>query len=136
MQALPATGAYTLLVDPSSTLTGGFTLQAGEAGGLSLFGPPVTVVVTAQQPTGPLTFSASAGQGFSIFTSDNTIADGTITVNGPDGTPLTSSGLSGVFNFTAPAAGTYSVTVTPANGATGRITLYLIPGGGGSGPID
>jgi YD repeat-containing protein len=136
VQTLPTTGSYTLLIDPSNFFAGSATLQATETGGITLTGLPVTVVVTTSQETAPLTYSGTGGEKVNLFIFDNTISSGTISIYRPDGTLLTSSALSSIFNQTLPTTGTYSITITPNSGNTGRVTLVLSPGGGGSGDTD
>src|SRR6185437_15966513 len=100
---------------------------------LVVFGPPVTLVATTAQETAPLTFSGSSGQKINIFAFNSTIPSGTLSIYRPDGTLLRTSQLSSIFNLTLPVTGTYSLTITPDSGSSGRITLALSPGGGGSG---
>jgi YD repeat-containing protein len=133
VHTLPATGTYTLLIDPSSTYSGSMTLQATAAGSLEVFGPSVTEVITAPQQSASVTFSGNAGDRINLFTSDNTIPDGNISIYKPDGTLLITSNLYGIYNQLLPVNGTYTITIVPADGYAGRIMLSLGFGGGGSG---
>jgi YD repeat-containing protein len=137
IQTLPATGAYTILIDPGSTFSGQMTIQATETGEISSFGLDITVVIPASQPQGAtLTFNGTAGSRMGLFVSSNTIAAGTLSLYKPDGTLLRSSSLNSISNVLLPADGTYSIKIVPDNGSAGHITLTMGGGGGGSGATD
>jgi YD repeat-containing protein len=136
VQNLPTTGVYTLVIDANEFESGTVTIQATESGSLNFNGAPVTTVVTSSQETAPLTFSGLAGNRIHLFAFNSTIPSGTISIRGPNGTVLTSSPLTSIFNLILPDTGTYSVTIIPDSGNTGRITLSVSPAGGGSGSTD
>ena len=134
IQTLPATGAYTILINPTPNTPGEMTIQATDTGELALAGPEVTVVLPATQPEGALSFNGTAGRRINIFTWDVTIPNGTLSVYRPDGTLLRTANLNGIFNLTLPEDGTYTLRITPEAGSGGgRITLFMNRSGGGSG---
>ena len=134
-KVLPATGTYTILVDPKSSLTGSMTLTlydvpADAAGTLQIAGPAATITTVVPGQNAQLTFSGVAGQQVNLRMTGVTIpGTTTVLIRKPDGTTLVSgsSTTSGGFidTQTLPVDGTYTVFVDPATYNTGSMTLTL-----------
>lgn len=130
---LPATGTYTIVVDPTGTNTGTITLKLMSylSGTLNLNGAATVASLTPIGRNGLYTFTGTAGQWVSLGMTSVTITSGTVTLWKPDGTALASGPLStagGSLDPTAlPATGTYTVTVNPTAQYTGNVTLTLSP---------
>lgn len=138
--ALPATGTYTVLVDPnqSNAFSLTLTLSTDIAGILTVDGAAATSFVTARLgQNGRYTFAGVAGTNYRVVASDISIP-GTWTyvhVYAPDGTLLGSNYGSSTtplpdFNLAnAPATGEYAVMVDPVAGGTGRVDLKVLKTG-------
>ncbi|MBW8857442.1 MAG: hypothetical protein JF604_24630, partial [Bradyrhizobium sp.] len=137
-RALPATGAYTLRIDPYSDATG-FAMVTlydvpPDAGGPITFGAPSTVSTTVPGQNGRLTFSGTAGQRISMKLANVSYSSATASLLGPDGSAVGGSTLFGtgggfVDTRTLPSTGTYSLAIDPPNSTTGSatFTLYDVP---------
>jgi Ig domain of plant-specific actin-binding protein len=140
--ALPLTGTYSLVVDPTGATTGSVTLTLYDvppnfAGTITPGGPSVSVIasVPGQNPT--LTFSGTAGQRVSLNMTNSTIGNfTTVSVKDPSGATLRSGDAgAGSVNyvwldtFNLSVSGTYSIVVDPTGALTGQITatLYDVP---------
>ncbi len=140
-QTLPATGTYTILVDPSSSYTGNMTLTLYEVladvtGTIVPGGAAVPVAITTPGQNASLTFSGTVGQRVSLnITNIVTIPISTIYIYNPDGTTLVSKSVntppSSAFidAQTLPVTGTYTIFVNPYGSYTGSmtLTLYQVP---------
>lgn len=133
-KTLPATGAYTILIDPPKTNTGNLTVALHDAadvtGTITPGGPPVSVTLSVPGQQARITFDGTAGQKVSLKGTNNTLWECVLAIKKPDGTDLTSiSGSLGITPFldtrTLPATGTYTILVDPVNTVTGSITLDL-----------
>jgi len=132
---LPATGTYTILIDPESTSTGSATLTlydvpADVSGTIAPGGSPLTSTIGTPGQNATYTFTGNANQRVSLKLTNSTIASGTARLLKPDGSTLASAGFNsngGGFLDTQslPAAGTYTVQVDPAGANTGSVTLAL-----------
>ena len=122
---LPATGTYTVFVDPWTTSTGQVTYAlhnvADITGAIVIGGPPVTVNFITPGQRASLTFSGTAGQQVSLVVNSSTLGgfcasgDGTKILK-PDGTTLASTFQCAgnmIGPVTLPATGTYTVFVDP-----------------------
>jgi hypothetical protein len=132
--ALPTTGVYTILVNPAAEYIGTATLTlynvADVTGSLTIGAPPVPTSIIYPGQRSRLTFSGSAGQRVSLLGSNNTMGEGTLSIQNPDGTTLTSiGGLMGSSPFldtkTLAATGTYTVVVDPINTQLGGMSIRL-----------
>ena len=130
--ALPVTGTYTIVVDPTITYTGAVTLQLMSylSGTLNLDGAPTAASIPTIGQNGRYTFSGAAGQWVSLGMTPGAIASSTVTLYKPDGSVFTavSVGTSGNSLDTStalPVTGTYIVTVNPSGANTGTMTLTL-----------
>lgn len=131
-EALPATGTYTLLVDPPGTGTGSISLTLSnsvtQTGTITAGGNPLTVTTITPGQDARITFAGTAGQKVSLQMSGNTMSgSGNIFLHKPDGTRMT--GGNGYVNYLEaqlPVAGTYTVLVeTYSATAVGSLTLKL-----------
>jgi YD repeat-containing protein len=129
---LPATGTYTIWVDPQGAATGSLTLTLSAeiaAGTLAIDGSSNTLTFTRAGQRARATFSGTAGQRLSLgYTSVTTGWPTNIYVYKPDGSVLTSQGTAGdgakVFPV-LPTTGTYSILVDPPGPNTGTVILWL-----------
>jgi Big-like domain-containing protein len=137
--ALPSTGTYTVVVDPSSTNTGSATLRlydvppdptVATAPGAG----PFTLTTTTPGQNASATFDASAGDRVSLTIDDVTIGTSLccstrITLLRPDGRQVASTmvGTNGGFfdAQTLPNTGAYTVVVDPQGTATGSADLRV-----------
>lgn len=131
--ALPTTGTYTIVVDPTSTYTGSITLTLSSTltGSVTLDGAAVPISLTRIGQTARYTFSGTSGQWLSLGLTSVTLTSANVTLLKPDGTTLasTSVGTSGGGlepPSTLPTTGTYTIVVDPASAYTGNITLALM----------
>jgi YD repeat-containing protein len=131
--ALPATGTYTIVVDPVGTYTGSMklTLSSALTGTITLDGASVPISLTRIGRTARYTFSGTSGQWISLGLTSVTITTSTVTLLKPDGTTLasTSVGTGGGGlepPSTLPTTGTYTIVVDPSGIYTGNITLKLM----------
>ena len=144
VQVLPATGTYTVKLDPWQMLVGTmsmrlFNVPPDATGTIAIDGPDVTVTTTAGAQNARLTFSGTAGQRIALqaisssYTSAPALA---IYKPAADGSASTANGT--VYNtsccfgsgsdtglLTLPASGTYTIYVNPPGTVTGNITLRL-----------
>ena len=138
-RTLPATGTYTVVLNPSGAYTGSaplslYTVPADPAPPVSPGGPAVGFTITTPGQNARAVFNGIAGQRVSLALGPDTIKQAYVSVLRPDGTALGSSTLmvSGggfVDTRTLPVTGTYTVLVDPYQGATGSasLTLYNVP---------
>ncbi|MFA0948374.1 IPT/TIG domain-containing protein, partial [Xanthomonas fragariae] len=121
---LPATGTYTVFVDPyyGETLSAQLTLSSGTAGGQVTNGASGSFATTVPGQNVYLTFTATAGQNLGLGLSDLVTPNATsyvyLTVYKPDGSALGSqycyaSNSGCQTNLINLEAGTYSVVMTP-----------------------
>ena len=138
---LPASGTYTIVVNPGGTTTGSITLQlyavpADGAGTITIGGPAVTVTTTVPGQNGSLTFSGTAGQRISLYVTaiSSSLGCPYFSIVNPDGTILVAPGISCATTFftdvkTLPATGTYTVVMNPSGAVVGSATfsVYDVP---------
>jgi hypothetical protein len=136
---LPATGTYTIVVDPFRENTGSMTLALLDAtdvlATITPAGPAVRVTTTIPGQNARVTFPGAAGQRISLVLSSVTIGSSTccsarVSMTAPDGAVLVAPryfGTSGTFVdvVALPAAGTYTILIDPDSTATGGVTLTL-----------
>jgi hypothetical protein len=121
------TGTYTLRLIPQGAQTMSFnaTLSQDATGALTT-GTPASVSITAPGQSAMLTFVATAGQSATLTTSSvSTTPSGkavTMSVFNPSGTQVAST-TGTTLNLTNLVAGTYSVLIAPADGATAALQL-------------
>ena len=141
---LPATGRYTILVDPQGTATGSATLTLYDVppdatASISPGGGDVTVGTAVPGQNARVTFAGVAGQRISLKLSGVTIgtsgsSSAKVSILNPSGTALVSPtffGRNGGFVDvkTLAGTGTYTIVVDPQSNAVGNatLTLYDVP---------
>jgi YD repeat-containing protein len=133
-QTLPATGTYTIVVQPSSSATGSITVAiydvpADVNGSININGSSVPVTMAQPGQVGLLTFSGASGQSVTVHATSNSIGSVTVTLKDPNGNTLASQNSSASsFNLssaTLPGSGTFSVSISPSQPNTGSITIQL-----------
>ncbi len=134
VRVLPATGTYTIFIDPEHGNTGSmsftlFDVPPDVIDSITPGGPSVTVSTTTPGQNARLTFSGNANQQISLGISNGTMGWALVSIVKPDGTNLidpTWTNGSGSFGATAlPATGTYTILIDPEHGNTGSLTLTL-----------
>ena len=140
--ALPATGTYTITVNPGGTNVGTATLTLYDvppdaSPAIVPGGSAVAATITAPGQNAQLSFSGTAGQRVSLnvaFGGLDTSTCNTVSIQNPDGTSLVSSGSQCGSSYytdvlTLPASGTYTITLNPGglNVGTATLTLYDVP---------
>jgi len=140
VQTLPATGTYTIVVDPQGTDVGGMTLTlfdvpADPTPSITAGGSAVTVTTTVPGQNARPTFSGTAAQRISLKMTSVTIGTSSccsvrVSILNPDGSTLVSPtfvGTAGGFIDvqTLATTGTYTIVVDPQNADIGSITLTL-----------
>jgi len=132
---LPATGTYTLVIDPENANIGSMTVALGEVpadivGSISAGGSAVTVTAAVPGHNPSLTFSGTLGQRVSLRMTSVSIPWSLVSIRKPDSSMLiaptwVNSG-GGFFDVqTLPSSGTYTIVVDPENTDTGSMTLAL-----------
>lgn len=129
---LPATGRYTIGVDPRAQVLGGLTLTlfdvpADFSGEVTVGGPTVPVVLGTPGQNGSLSLSGTAGSVVTVRLSGNTLGRVHVRLTAPDGT-LLAARTSTAESFrlpaqTLPATGTYTVVVDPVDDGTGLLSV-------------
>jgi hypothetical protein len=138
VRTLPATGTYTILVDPKSQATGSVTLALYDVpdavGTLSAGGPATTVSIAAPGQNAALTFAGTAGQRVSLQGTNASLSpvagcDLKVSVLNPDHsvraapTCMEAGGFLDAMSLAA--TGTYTVVVDGSSTSTGSLTLTL-----------
>ena len=136
---LPATGTYTILVDPDSSYTGNMTLTLYDVppdttGTITVGGAAQTVTLETPGQNGTLTFSGTQNQRVSLRLSPVSVAAAYVSIRKPDGSDLVGRSVVGpgglfVDTRTLPSTGTYTIVLDPDGASTGNatMTLYDVP---------
>jgi large repetitive protein len=131
-RALPATGTYTLTVDPYNDATGFamitlYNVPADASAALTVGGPAQSISIATPGQNGRVTFNGQAGRAVTISLTNITIPISFVSIWGPDGTQLVTNQLVGAFPKTIAATptadGTYTIVIDPQGTATGSMTL-------------
>ncbi len=109
------------------------TSKVGPTGTVSL-GGSTTVKLTTAEKVGLEVFEGTAGQRVSLGLSESSIASGTVSIWGPEGSKVNGSstgfgsGSAFMEPVTLPATGTYTILVEPSGSDTGNVKLspYLV----------
>lgn len=132
LPALPATGTYTIVIDPTGTYTGSMTLTLSEevTGTIVIGGAALPVSLARVGQRARISFSGTAGQRLGLGMTGNTIFQSDASVLNPDGTTLVAPsfvfGSANALHLPAlPATGSYAILVDPRVGYTGSMTLTL-----------
>jgi hypothetical protein len=129
---LPATGIYTILIDPDNTSTGSTTLTLAseiDVGVLTINDPAVPVTISKVGQRARTTFSGTSGQQVTARVTGNTMGSVTVQMLKPNGTQQTAA-TSGASSFntttqTLGVTGTYTILVDPASTNTGSLNLRV-----------
>jgi YD repeat-containing protein len=138
-QLLPATGTYTILVDPSGYASGSITLNlytvTDYSGSISAGGSAVTVSLPTPGQNGTLTFSGTANQRISLRGTNGLSGhiflgcDVEVRILKPDTSvlagPTCMEGSGFIDVQVLPTTGTYTILVDPVSYANGDLTLTL-----------
>jgi YD repeat-containing protein len=131
---LPATGTYTLLVDPYDSNTGSANLTlhnvpADASGIATINGASVPINIPIPGQNGAVTFTGAASQQVTVRITGSTVGLVTVKLLRPDMTVMTStSSLSSNFNLatqTLPSAGVYTITIDPSGANTGTMNVAV-----------
>ena len=130
---LPATGGYTLAVDPLDSGTGTISVKVNDvppdvAGSIIAGGSPLTAGMLVPGQGGLITFDATAGQALTLSFTNTTVSIMRVSVLRPDGSAVVSTYLfgNGTLTFTAPVTGSYRIVLDPYDVYTGATTLALM----------
>jgi IPT/TIG domain-containing protein/Big-like domain-containing protein len=133
-KTLPATGTYTIFIDPVQHATGSLTLTlydvpADATGTVSIGGSSSTVALSTPGQNGTLTFAGTSSQQVTVRLTSNVFGWVTVRLLRPDGTQVTSQvSFSGSFNLstqTLPVTGTYTIVIDPSDANTGSIVVSV-----------
>ncbi len=139
---LPATGTYTITINPGGMNVGTATLTlhdipADASPAIVPGGAAVPVTITTPGQNAQVSFNGTAGQRVSLniaFGGLDTSTCNTVSIQKPDGTALLAATCqSGATYFTdvlaLTATGTYTITINPGgtNVGTATLTLYDVP---------
>jgi subtilisin family serine protease len=131
-RALPATGTYTLSIDPYNDATGFamvtvYNVPADASASLTVGGPPQSISITTPGQNARVTFAGQAGRQVTISLTNITVSISFVSILRPDGTQLVTNQLVGAFPKTITATptvdGTYTIVIDPQGTATGTMTL-------------
>jgi len=140
VKTLPATGTYTIRVDPAEVATGSLTLTlydvpADATGSITAGGSAVIVTTTTPGQNGALTFSGIAGGRISLSGTNGMTGqigfacDVNVSILNPNGSVLAAAtcmeGSGFIDTTTLGSTGTYTIKVDPVEIAVGSVTLAL-----------
>ena len=124
---LPATGTYTITIDPRLQLTGTLTFLLGSVPdntGSTAIGTSTTVSTATVGENAVRTFAGTAGQKLTLTVLGNTYSAVDLTVRDPGGVFVTSqfASTATAFHdvFTLPTTGTYTILVDPRASSRAR----------------
>jgi len=134
-RTLPATGTYTIVIDPSGgspvtmTLTA-YSVPADASAATTPGGGAASIPITVPGQNGLVSFTGVAGERVSFRLT--TAMSVRFTVSKPDSTTLFSTMAPGntfIDVTTLPVAGTYTIAVDPFDASTGAlsVTVYDVP---------
>jgi YD repeat-containing protein len=135
---LPATGAYTILIEPDHGIPMSVTLALSSdiAGSVVIGGAAVPVAIVEPWQHARLTFDATAGQRLDLGVTGSTLPNWRTTFLAPDGgTVMSQSGGNGTATLHTPPlaqTGTYTLLLEPTDPSTGTLTYILSAEVGGS----
>lgn len=132
LTALPATGTYTIAVEPVSNYTGSMTiaLSTPVTGTIAIDGASVPVNLNKVGQTARYTFNGKAGQWVNLGLTSVSITSTAVTLLTSDGTILASTAVGtaggGLEDQNPlPTTGAYTVLIDPVGSYTGKMTLTL-----------
>jgi hypothetical protein len=129
--ALPTTGTYTLVVNPSGAYTGNMTitLSSEVTGSVTINAAATAITIGRAGQNARYTFAGTASQQVTVRITGNTLGSTTVNLYTPSGsyqTGTTNSAAS--FNLstvTLATTGTYTITLNPTTTATGGLNLQV-----------
>jgi hypothetical protein len=129
--ALPTTGTYTLVVNPSGAYTGNatITLSSEVTGSVTINAAATAITISRVGQNARYTFAGTASQPVTVRITGNTLGSTTVNLYTPSGsyqTGTTNSAAS--FNLstvTLATTGTYTITLNPTTTATGGLNLQV-----------
>jgi acetyltransferase-like isoleucine patch superfamily enzyme len=139
-RVLPASGLYTILVDPQGTDLGSMTLTLYNVppdltGSITIGGPAISLsLAPTPGQNATLGFDGTAGQHVTLRLTNVTIGNTSccgarISMLKPDGTnavpPILVGSFGATMTATLPVIGRYSIGIDPQGAYTGGITLTL-----------
>ena len=131
-RALPATGTYTLTIDPYNDATGFamvtvYDVPPDASAALTVGGAGQTITISTPGQNGRVTFTGRTGQPVTISLTNITVPISFVSILKPDGTQLVSNQLVGAWPKTIAATptvdGVYTIFIDPQGTATGSMTL-------------
>jgi YD repeat-containing protein len=129
--ALPSTGTYAVIVNPSAQYTGTMTvtLSTDVTGTLTINAAATPVTLSRAGQNARSTFNSTAGQQVTVRMTSNTLGNTTVNLSTPSGS-LQTGNTSSAANFnltpvTLATTGTYTVTVNPTGLTTGSLNLQV-----------
>jgi hypothetical protein len=132
LTALPASGTYTIAVEPVSNYTGNMTLALSSpvTGTIAIDGASVPVNLNKVGQTARYTFNGKAGQWVNLGLTAVSVTSSAVTLLTSDGTILASTAVGtaggGLEDQNPlPTTGTYTVLIDPVGSYTGKMTLTL-----------
>src|SRR5207244_7403306 len=128
-RTLPATGTYTILLDPVAANIGQMTLTLYDvppdvSATITAGGPAITLTMGTPGQNGSATFNGTAGQSITLTVTDAT-SSSKVSIRRPDGTTLASPTTLKTISATLATTGTYTLFVDPQAQFTGSVTLSL-----------
>ena len=135
--ALPASGTYTIRIDPQGAAVGSATVQVlgvpvDLTGSITVGGAPLTISLGAGQNAG-ITFAGVAGTRLSMAVTGSALPQTRLDIRAPDGSTFATFYVSSSGGFldthTLPATGTYTIVIDPSGGSpvTMTLTAYSVP---------
>jgi hypothetical protein len=134
VRTLPATGVYTIVVNPVREAVGSLTLTlldvpADTTGSVAVGGPSVAVALGIPGQNGSLTLDGTAGTHVTVRMTGNTFGRVAVRLIAHDGT-LLASATSAAASFklppqTLPATETYTIVVDPSGANTGLVSVRV-----------
>jgi hypothetical protein len=130
----PASGSYTIRINPASNNTGSLTvtlyvLPPDPTATVAIAGSPVTLTTTTPGQNASLTFDGTAGQQVTVSVTGNSMGTAAVRLVRPDGSNLTSITSSAAsFNLASQAlsvTGPYRIVIDPQSTAIGSITVSV-----------
>lgn len=129
--ALPTTGTYALIVNPSGAYTGNLTitLSSEVTGSVTINAAATAITIGRAGQNARYTFAGTASQQVTVRITGNTLGSTTVNLYTPSGgyqTGTTNSAAS--FNLstvTLATTGTYTITLNPTTTATGSLNLQV-----------
>jgi hypothetical protein len=128
-KVLPATGTYTIVIDPIAANVGGMTVTlydvpADVTSPIAPGGAPVTLTMGTPGQNGSATFAGVAGNTITLTVTDAT-SSSRVSILNPDGSTLVAPTTIKTISTGLATSGTYTIVVDPQVQFTGSVTLSL-----------